>query len=128
MAKAINEGLRTAMVANNKVMVMGEDIAQLGGVFRVTEGLQEQFGPNRIVDTPLAESGIVGTAIGLAMRGYRPVCEIQFDGFCLPRVRSNCHPIGKANGAPRGNPIFSCGDSHPLRRAHRSGGTPPREP
>ena len=84
MAKAINEGLRTAMVANNKVMVMGEDIAQLGGVFRVTEGLQEQFGPNRIVDTPLAESGIVGTAIGLAMRGYRPVCEIQFDGFVYP--------------------------------------------
>lgn len=84
MAKAINEGLRTAMVADNSVMLMGEDIGQLGGVFRVTEGLLEQFGPSRVLDTPLAESGIVGTAIGLAMRGFRPVCEIQFDGFVYP--------------------------------------------
>jgi len=78
MAKAINEGLKAAMIADNKVLVMGEDIGQLGGVFRVTEGLQEQFGPSRVIDTPLAESGIVGSAIGLPMRGYRPVCEIQF--------------------------------------------------
>jgi 2-oxoisovalerate dehydrogenase E1 component beta subunit len=84
MAKAINEGLKAAMIADNKVLVMGEDIGQLGGVFRVTEGLQEQFGPSRVIDTPLAESGIVGSAIGLAMRGYRPVCEIQFDGFVYP--------------------------------------------
>jgi pyruvate dehydrogenase E1 component beta subunit len=84
MAKAINEGLKAAMIADKKVLVMGEDIGQLGGVFRVTEGLQEQFGPSRVIDTPLAESGIVGSAIGLAMRGYRPVCEIQFDGFVYP--------------------------------------------
>ncbi len=84
MAKAINEGLRAAMVADNSVMLMGEDIGQLGGVFRVTEGLLEQFGPSRVLDTPLAESGIVGSAIGLAMRGFRPVCEIQFDGFVYP--------------------------------------------
>jgi 2-oxoisovalerate dehydrogenase E1 component beta subunit len=84
MAKAINEGLRAAMLADNSVMLMGEDIGQLGGVFRVTEGLLEQFGPSRVLDTPLAESGIVGTAIGLAMRGFRPVCEIQFDGFVYP--------------------------------------------
>ena len=84
MAKAINEGLKAAMIADSKVLVMGEDIGQLGGVFRVTEGLQEQFGPSRVIDTPLAESGIVGSAIGLAMRGYRPVCEIQFDGFVYP--------------------------------------------
>ena len=63
---------------------MGEDIGRLGGVFRVTEGLQAEFGESRVLDTPLAESGIVGTAIGLAMRGYRPVCEIQFDGFIYP--------------------------------------------
>ena len=63
---------------------MGEDIGALGGVFRVTDGLQKDFGADRVVDTPLAESGIVGTAIGLALRGYRPVCEIQFDGFVFP--------------------------------------------
>jgi 2-oxoisovalerate dehydrogenase E1 component beta subunit len=84
MAKALNAGLRQAMLTNPKVVLMGEDIGPLGGVFRVTEGLQAEFGENRVMDTPLAESGIVGTAIGLAMRGYRPVCEIQFDGFVYP--------------------------------------------
>lgn len=84
MAKAINAGLRRAMAENDKVLLMGEDIGKLGGVFRITEGLQAEFGENRVLDTPLAESGIVGTAIGLAMRGYRPVCEIQFDGFIYP--------------------------------------------
>jgi 2-oxoisovalerate dehydrogenase E1 component beta subunit len=84
MAKALNEGLRTAMEKDPKVVVMGEDVGKLGGVFRVTDGLQKDFGEDRVLDTPLAESGIVGTAIGLAMRGYRPVCEIQFDGFIFP--------------------------------------------
>ena len=84
MAKAINEGLRAAMAADDRVLLMGEDIGTLGGVFRVTDGLKAQFGENRVLDTPLAESGIVGTAIGLAMRGFRPVCEIQFDGFIYP--------------------------------------------
>ncbi|WP_284255668.1 alpha-ketoacid dehydrogenase subunit beta [Pseudolysinimonas kribbensis] len=84
MAKAINAGLHAAMSADDKVLLMGEDIGTLGGVFRVTEGLKNAFGENRVLDTPLAESGIVGTAIGLAMRGYRPVCEIQFDGFIFP--------------------------------------------
>jgi 2-oxoisovalerate dehydrogenase E1 component beta subunit len=84
LAKAINMGLRRAMEADPKVMLMGEDIGALGGVFRVTDGLLKDFGPERVVDTPLAESGIIGTAIGLAMRGYRPVCEIQFDGFIFP--------------------------------------------
>ncbi|HEX4400298.1 MAG TPA: alpha-ketoacid dehydrogenase subunit beta [Galbitalea sp.] len=84
MAKALNSGLRQAMLHDQKVILMGEDIGPLGGVFRVTEGLQAEFGANRVMDTPLAESGIVGTAIGLALRGYRPVCEIQFDGFVYP--------------------------------------------
>jgi len=84
MAKAINLGLQAALAADDKVLLMGEDIGTLGGVFRVTEGLKNEFGENRVLDTPLAESGIVGTAIGLAMRGYRPVCEIQFDGFIFP--------------------------------------------
>ena len=84
LAKALNAGLRQAMLKDPKVLLMGEDIGPLGGVFRVTEGLQAEFGDTRVMDTPLAESGIVGTAIGLAMRGYRPVCEIQFDGFVYP--------------------------------------------
>ena len=84
LAKALNAGLRQAMLDDPRVLLMGEDIGPLGGVFRVTEGLQAEFGARRVLDTPLAESGIVGTAIGLAMRGFRPVCEIQFDGFIFP--------------------------------------------
>jgi 2-oxoisovalerate dehydrogenase E1 component beta subunit len=84
IAKAINAGLRRAMDADTKVLIMGEDVGALGGVFRVTDGLQKDFGEERVIDTPLAESGILGTAIGLALRGYRPVCEIQFDGFIYP--------------------------------------------
>jgi 2-oxoisovalerate dehydrogenase E1 component beta subunit len=84
LAKAINMGLRRAMEQDPKVLLMGEDIGKLGGVFRVTDGLQKDFGESRVIDSPLAESGIIGTAIGLALRGYRPVCEIQFDGFVFP--------------------------------------------
>ncbi|MBN9605609.1 MAG: alpha-ketoacid dehydrogenase subunit beta [Actinomycetales bacterium] len=84
MAKALNAGLREALAGDDRVLLMGEDIGTLGGVFRVTEGLQAEFGTGRVLDTPLAEAGIVGTAIGLAMRGFRPVCEIQFDGFIYP--------------------------------------------
>ena len=84
IAKAITAGLREAMRKDDKVLMFGEDVAQLGGVFRVTEGLLDEFGKNRIFDSPIAESGIIGTAIGLAMRGYRPVTEIQFDGFIFP--------------------------------------------
>lgn len=84
LSRALNEGLRKAMERDPKVLIMGEDVGKLGGVFRVTDGLQKDFGEERVIDTPLAESGIVGTAIGLALRGYRPVCEIQFDGFVFP--------------------------------------------
>jgi 2-oxoisovalerate dehydrogenase E1 component beta subunit len=84
LAKALNTALRDAMEADNKVLVMGEDVGRLGGVFRVTDGLHKDFGEHRVFDTPLAESGIVGTALGLALRGYRPVVEIQFDGFVFP--------------------------------------------
>ena len=84
MVKALNEALRRSLEADPKTLVMGEDVGRLGGVFRVTDGLYKDFGEDRIVDTPLAESGIVGTAIGLALRGYRPIVEIQFDGFVYP--------------------------------------------
>jgi pyruvate dehydrogenase E1 component beta subunit len=84
LAGSINAGIRRMMEVDPRVLVMGEDVGALGGVFRVTDKLQQEFGQQRVVDTPLAESAIVGTAIGLAMRGYRPVCEIQFDGFIYP--------------------------------------------
>ncbi|MFZ0530389.1 MAG: alpha-ketoacid dehydrogenase subunit beta [Propionicimonas sp.] len=84
MAKALNAGLRRALGADPLVLLAGEDIGKLGGVFRVTEGLQAEFGPERVVDSPLAEAGIIGTAVGLALRGHRPVVEIQFDGFVFP--------------------------------------------
>jgi pyruvate dehydrogenase E1 component beta subunit len=84
LGAAINAGLTRAMADDERVLLMGEDIGKLGGVFRVTDGLQARFGPQRVIDTPLAEAGIVGTAVGLALRGYRPVVEIQFDGFVYP--------------------------------------------
>ena len=84
LAKGLNMGLRKAMEDDPKVLIMGEDVGKLGGVFRITDGLQKDFGEDRVIDSPLAESGIVGTAVGLAMRGYRPVVEIQFDGFVYP--------------------------------------------
>src|SRR5687768_7333333 len=84
LGKALNLGLRKALEDDPKVLIMGEDVGKLGGVFRVTDGLQKDFGEARVIDTPLAEAGIVGTAIGMALRGYRPVVEIQFDGFVYP--------------------------------------------
>ena len=84
IAKALNAAMADALAADPKVLVMGEDVGTLGGVFRITDGLKERFGGLRVIDTPLAESGIVGTAIGMAMRGYRPVAELQFDGFTAP--------------------------------------------
>jgi 2-oxoisovalerate dehydrogenase E1 component beta subunit len=102
MAKALNSGLRRAMLDDPRVVLMGEDIGPLGGVFRVTEGLQAEFGMNRVMDTPLAESGIVGTAIGLAMRGYRPVCEIQFDGFVFPAFNQITSQLAKLTNRHEG--------------------------
>lgn len=84
LAKGLNMGLRKAMEDDPKVLLMGEDVGKLGGVFRITDGLQKDFGEDRVIDSPLAESGIVGTAVGMALRGYRPVVEIQFDGFVYP--------------------------------------------
>ena len=102
LSRAINEGLRRALESDDKVMIMGEDVGKLGGVFRVTDGLQKDFGEHRVVDTPLAESGIVGTAIGLALRGYRPVCEIQFDGFVFPATDQIVSQLAKMRYRSRG--------------------------
>ncbi|MFE5342930.1 alpha-ketoacid dehydrogenase subunit beta [Isoptericola sp. NPDC056578] len=101
-ARAITEGLRSALESDPKVLVMGEDVGRNGGVFRVTDGLQKDFGEDRVVDTPLAESGIVGTAIGMALRGYRPVCEIQFDGFVFPAYDQITTQLAKMHYRSRG--------------------------
>ncbi|HET6824857.1 MAG TPA: alpha-ketoacid dehydrogenase subunit beta [Amnibacterium sp.] len=105
MSGALNAGLRAALTADPKVVLMGEDIGALGGVYRITDGLQRDFGPRRVMDTPLAESGILGTAVGLAYRGYRPVCEIQFDGFVYPAfdqiVSQVARMHARTNGAVR---------------------------
>lgn len=102
MARAINLGLRHALEDDPKVLLMGEDIGRLGGVFRVTEHLQRDFGAARVRDTPLAESGIVGTAIGLAYRGYRSVCEIQFDGFIFPAFDQITTQLSRLTGRHEG--------------------------
>ncbi|MEW1834826.1 alpha-ketoacid dehydrogenase subunit beta [Microbacterium oleivorans] len=105
-AKALNAGLRAAMTADDHVLLMGEDIGPLGGVFRVTEGLHAEFGPQRVLDTPLAESGIVGTAIGLAMAGFRPVIEIQFDGFVFPAFDQITTQLAKLTNRHEGHANF----------------------
>ena len=103
LAGAINAGLRSAMERDPKVLLMGEDIGALGGVFRVTDGLHKDFGGDRVMDSPLAESGIVGTAIGLAMRGYTPVVEIQFDGFIFPAFDQITTSLAKLHARSGGN-------------------------
>ncbi len=95
MAHALNASLRGAMEADDKVLLIGEDIGRLGGVFRVTDGLQKAFGEDRVVTSPLGEAGIVGSAIGLALAGYRPVCEIQFDGFVFPAMNQIVTQLAK---------------------------------
>ncbi|HET6673585.1 MAG TPA: alpha-ketoacid dehydrogenase subunit beta [Agromyces sp.] len=103
LAKALNAGLRRALATDDKVVLMGEDIGSLGGVFRVTDGLKAEFGANRVVDTPLSEAGIVGTAVGLAYRGFRPVVEIQFDGFIYPGFDQIVAQVAKLHYRSRGN-------------------------
>lgn len=107
MAKALNSGLRKAMENDPKVLLMGEDIGKLGGVFRITEGLQKDFGQQRVIDTPLAESGIIGTAVGLTVRGYRPVCEIQFDGFSYPAYDQIVTQVAKLHNRTGGTERIS---------------------
>jgi 2-oxoisovalerate dehydrogenase E1 component beta subunit len=102
LAKALNEGLRKTLEDDPKVLIMGEDVGKLGGVFRITDGLQKDFGEDRVFDTPLAEAGIIGTAVGLAIRGYRPVCEIQFDGFVFPGFDQIVNQVAKMHNRSAG--------------------------
>ena len=102
IVKAINAGIRKAMADNEKVIVFGQDVAALGGVFRVTEGILGEFGPKRIFNSPIAEAGIIGTGIGLTMRGYRPVAEIQFDGFVVPAFNQITTQLAKLQNRSEG--------------------------
>ncbi|MDH3499899.1 MAG: thiamine pyrophosphate-dependent enzyme, partial [Acidimicrobiia bacterium] len=103
MAEAITAALRDAMTRRPNTLILGEDVAQVGGVFRITEGLMDEFGADRVIDTPLSESGIVGTAIGMAMAGARPVAEIQFDGFVYPAFDQIVSHLGRMRFRTRGN-------------------------
>jgi pyruvate dehydrogenase E1 component beta subunit len=102
MAQAINAALRDAMTADESVVMFGEDVGTLGGVFRVTDGLTRDFGENRCFDTPLAESGIVGLAVGMAMNGMRPVVEMQFDAFAYPAFEQITSHVAKMSNRTRG--------------------------
>jgi len=102
MGKALGAALSRSLAADPKVVLLGEDIGKLGGVFRITDGLLDEFGAERVIDTPLAESGIVGTAVGLAMRGYRPVVEIQFDGFVYPAFDQIVSQVAKLHYRTQG--------------------------
>ena len=102
MAQALNTALHDAMEADDKVVMFGEDVGTLGGVFRITDKLQERFGEKRCFDTPLAESGIVGTAIGMAMYGFKPVVEMQFDGFTYPAFEQIVSHLAKMPNRSRG--------------------------
>jgi pyruvate dehydrogenase E1 component beta subunit len=95
LAKAINTGLRDALARDSKVLIFGEDVGALGGVFRITDGLQKEFGRDRVFDTPLAESAIIGISVGLALKGFRPVPEIQFDGFIYPAFEQIVSHVAK---------------------------------
>jgi pyruvate dehydrogenase E1 component beta subunit len=106
MVEALNLALREELERDPRVMILGEDVGKEGGVFRVTDGLQQRFGENRVVDTPLAESGIVGVAFGLAVYGLRPVAEIQFEGFLYPCLDQITNHIGRIRNRSRGR--FSC--------------------
>ncbi|CAN5223589.1 alpha-ketoacid dehydrogenase subunit beta [soil metagenome] len=102
MAAAINRALGDAMAADDSVVVFGEDVGALGGVFRITDGLTARFGENRCFDTPLAEAGIVGTAVGMAMNGIRPVVEMQFDAFAYPAFEQVVSHVAKMGNRTRG--------------------------
>ncbi|ACU75024.1 Transketolase central region [Catenulispora acidiphila DSM 44928] len=102
LAQAVNRALRDAMTADEKVVVFGEDVGVLGGVFRVTDGLTRDFGEQRCFDTPLAEAGIMGTAIGMAMYGFRPVVEMQFDAFSYPAFEQIASHLAKMRNRTRG--------------------------
>jgi pyruvate/2-oxoglutarate/acetoin dehydrogenase E1 component len=106
LVEAVNDALHVEMDRDPTVLVLGEDVGRLGGVFRATAGLQERFGADRCVDTPLAEAGIMGTAVGLCMAGWRPVCEMQYDAFSYPSLDQLINHVGRYRWRTRGKMSF----------------------
>jgi pyruvate dehydrogenase E1 component beta subunit len=106
LVEAVNDALHVELERDPSVLVMGEDVGRLGGVFRATAGLQERFGADRCVDTPLAEAGILGTAVGLCMAGWRPVCEMQYDAFSYPALDQLINHVGRYRWRTRGKMSF----------------------
>ena len=106
LVEAVNDALHVEMERDASVMVLGEDVGRLGGVFRATAGLRERFGADRCVDTPLAEAGILGTAVGLCMAGWRPVCEMQYDAFSYPALDQLINHVGRYRWRTRGAMSF----------------------
>ena len=106
LVEAVNDALHVEMERDASVLVIGEDVGRLGGVFRATAGLQERFGADRCVDTPLAEAGILGTAVGLCMAGWRPVCEMQYDAFSYPSLDQLINHVGRYRWRTRGKMSF----------------------
>ena len=106
LVEAVNDALHTELARDDNVMVMGEDVGRAGGVFRATAGLLERFGPDRCVDTPLAEAGILGTAVGLCMAGWRPVCEMQYDAFSYPCLDQLITHVGRYRWRTGGKMAF----------------------
>jgi 2-oxoisovalerate dehydrogenase E1 component subunit beta len=102
MVKAINQALRDSLAQDPRTLVLGEDVGRLGGVFRVTDGLQDEFGSERVFDTPLAEAAIAGVSLGLALAGWRPVAEMQFEGFSYPALDQVISHIAKYRFRSRG--------------------------
>ena len=102
LVEAVNDALHTEMTRDESVLVMGEDVGRAGGVFRATAGLLDRFGADRCVDTPLAEAGILGTAVGLCMAGWRPVCEMQYDAFSYPCLDPSINHVGRYRWRTRG--------------------------
>src|ERR687888_1967682 len=106
LVEAVNDALHTEMARDAEVMVLGEDVGRAGGVFRATAGLRDRFGPDRCVDTPLAEAGIMGTAVGLCMVGWRPVCEMQYDAFSYPSLDQLITHVGRYRWRTGGKMAF----------------------
>ena len=106
LVEAVNDALHVELERDPSVLVLGEDVGRLGGVFRATAGLQERFGVDRCVDTPLAEAGILGTAVGLCMAGWRPVCEMQYDAFSYPALDQLINHVGRYRWRTRGKMSF----------------------
>ena len=106
LVEAVNDALHVELGRDSSVLVLGEDVGRLGGVFRATARLQERYGEDRCVDTPLAEAGILGTAVGLCMAGWRPVCEMQYDAFSYPALDQLINHVGRYRWRTRGKMSF----------------------